>query len=674
MPPCVLRAQWVRANGPYSENTTKFAVVDGFIYASNYIYAYNGGSFRSSDVGSTWKLPKMPMLNWTELESAAGKIFAVEGRDPYVNAFYMSSDSGTSWILLNIHFPIFNGPYGRSDTAWFTNFCSTKSAAFVAIEDKEHTNFSGLYRSTDNGTSWSWPKTPIEPTSILATGRLMIARTLGNEGWIRSLDDADNWDTTSLTTLPYLTIVDLTENDSGFFIGTNQGIFFSSDSGLTWEARNKGLKSFNITQLAISENMLAVATIDSGVFVSTNDGANWIAMNSGLITKHVTNVAFVSNKLIACDSIFGSNKHLFRSAGLDSSWQALYCPWGDVGLTSLMVDSNKMFSGSPACIFVSTDSGLTWYPEKGWNIDTSIFTVNLEGYPGVNALGCFDGIYFLGSESGEIYRSTDKGASWAKVQAGGNGTSAHFDFAFLDGKLFANDGTGLLMSDDTGKVWTNAGKHLPAFGVSSFDTLDGGLIYGTSDTTLFISYDGGMTWSSKGTDPWWSVQSLATVGGDIFVSDINNYWNYQTDFYLSTDGGTTWNSVSQGFDYYTANQIVAAYGYLFACGPGIYRRPLSDFGISSVAQTPIVTSTGLTSYPNPFSESTQITFTSVTAGYADISIVNLLGEQVACIFSGELDAGPHSFTFLGSALPEGMYECLVHMSGRVEKVGMVLLR
>ena len=64
----------------------------------------------------------------------------------------------------------------------------------------------------------------------------------------------------------------------------------------------------------------------------------------------------------------------------------------------------------------------------------------------------------------------------------------------------------------------------------------------------------------------------------------------------------------------------------------------------------------------------------VSAGYANISIVNLLGEQVARVFSGELDAGQHNFTFTNTTdLPDGMYECLVRMNGRVETLPMVLL-
>jgi hypothetical protein len=125
---------------------------------------------------------------------------------------------------------------------------------------------------------------------------------------------------------------------------------------------------------------------------------------------------------------------------------------------------------------------------------------------------------------------------------------------------------------------------------------------------------------------------------------------------------------------------------------GLYELiiPLGDFGTGDTVIVPNafrVTSSSIVSmneldlsnlpivtFPNPFSQSTQISFTSDEAGFADISIVNLLGEQIAHLFSGQLDAGQHHFTFSSTAgLPEGAYECLVRMNGHVEKQPIILL-
>ena len=62
------------------------------------------------------------------------------------------------------------------------------------------------------------------------------------------------------------------------------------------------------------------------------------------------------------------------------------------------------------------------------------------------------------------------------------------------------------------------------------------------------------------------------------------------------------------------------------------------------------------------------------SGYADVSIVNLLGMQLAHLFSGEVGAGEHSFTWDAAKMtaPRGMYECLVRMNGQVETLPVVV--
>ena len=60
--------------------------------------------------------------------------------------------------------------------------------------------------------------------------------------------------------------------------------------------------------------------------------------------------------------------------------------------------------------------------------------------------------------------------------------------------------------------------------------------------------------------------------------------------------------------------------------------------------------------------------------------MNLLGVEVARIFSGELAAGEHPFTWdasvgaTGDGCATGMYECLIRMNGRVERLPVMLTR
>jgi hypothetical protein len=82
---------------------------------------------------------------------------------------------------------------------------------------------------------------------------------------------------------------------------------------------------------------------------------------------------------------------------------------------------------------------------------------------------------------------------------------------------------------------------------------------------------------------------------------------------------------------------------------------------------------GLQSYPNPFSQSTRIVFTTEDAGYADISAINLLGAEIAHIFDGELAPGEHRFSWDASGCAPGPYLCVVRMNGIVQRVPLIRL-
>jgi hypothetical protein len=79
-------------------------------------------------------------------------------------------------------------------------------------------------------------------------------------------------------------------------------------------------------------------------------------------------------------------------------------------------------------------------------------------------------------------------------------------------------------------------------------------------------------------------------------------------------------------------------------------------------------------FPDPFSQSTTISFSSSERSVAEVTIVNLLGAEVACIFSGELGAGNHQFTWYASGMPPGMYVCVVRMNGKVQQTPILLMR
>lgn len=63
----------------------------------------------------------------------------------------------------------------------------------------------------------------------------------------------------------------------------------------------------------------------------------------------------------------------------------------------------------------------------------------------------------------------------------------------------------------------------------------------------------------------------------------------------------------------------------------------------------------LTSYPNPFNESSTISFSLSKAGYVNLAVVDITGRQVAVLVNGNLPAGNHRVRFSAENESSGVY-------------------
>ena len=73
-------------------------------------------------------------------------------------------------------------------------------------------------------------------------------------------------------------------------------------------------------------------------------------------------------------------------------------------------------------------------------------------------------------------------------------------------------------------------------------------------------------------------------------------------------------------------------------------------------------------YPNPFNPSTQIGFSLPRAGIVNLSVFNILGQQVATLVSEHREAGAHQIEFDGANYPSGIYFYrLQHNDGSVTR-------
>ena len=176
----------------------------------------------------------------------------------------------------------------------------------------------GLFRSTNNGVSWTRINSGL--TSIYvwviavdSSGHLLAGSQ--DAGLFRSTNNGDNWTATSLANLP---ISSIAVNDSGYiFVGTGYGVFRSKDGGDSWSEETTGLTSLDITSLAIDplNDFIYAGTYDGGVFKSTDNAKNW--NQTSLSTEWVASLIINSSGYIFAGT-WGNG--VYRSTNEGDNW------------------------------------------------------------------------------------------------------------------------------------------------------------------------------------------------------------------------------------------------------------------------------------------------------------------------------------------------------------------
>ncbi|MBK6910197.1 MAG: T9SS type A sorting domain-containing protein [bacterium] len=79
-------------------------------------------------------------------------------------------------------------------------------------------------------------------------------------------------------------------------------------------------------------------------------------------------------------------------------------------------------------------------------------------------------------------------------------------------------------------------------------------------------------------------------------------------------------------------------------------------------------------YPNPFNPTTNIAFDMVEAGHVTISVFNIMGQKVAELVNGSMDAGRHVVSFDAAGLSSGLYLYKMEANGFTAQSKMVLMK
>jgi len=387
-----------------------------------------------------------------------------------------------------------------------------------------------------------------------------------------------------------------TSMDEDLFIGTDGGVYHSTDNGDSWNLVDDGMWNPTVLSLATLGSELFAATHGGGVFRSTNKGTTWSPANNGL-GGSTSSLAVIGSFLFAGE--FSTSGGVFRSDNLGSSWTRVGTITDQIG-TLAVIDTILFAQTRQTGVYRSTDYGTSWIPvNTGLPIDTTICL--LAPFDTILYAGTSIGLYcstdygdnwtevdmvtndmvfnsasigttlFIGTGNGGIY-STDDGTNWKTVT-----TSLYHNCLYAHGSdLFAGTSRGVYRSEDLGETWTEGFAGLISTSVRAMMTW-GDYLYAVTLSGTFRSNDGGISWTSFGPG-----------GHSIAIDEHHFYIGSSGHVVCSTDNGVNWEWVPVAPGLFV--RAVALHGTdLFAGmdgeGAGVYRITYNAPGWWTITQT-----------------------------------------------------------------------------------------
>ncbi|MDR3627894.1 MAG: T9SS type A sorting domain-containing protein [Ignavibacteriaceae bacterium] len=259
------------------------------------IYSVNSYSGENNQVKN-----KPPGFNfwydsWVHLFANSTNIFAGVGNADR-GGIYISTDYGKSWSDNGINWNESNPNFAENINC----FAKIGSNLFVG------TNY-GVFLSSDIGKSWNSSDTGFsyQVMDLAVVGTDIYAGTTG-EGIYRSTDNGASWNAVN-NGLTNLSIYGLTSIGTNIFAGTTGGgVYYSTDNGTNWSATNSGLTNYMVNVLTSNGNDIYAGT-DNGIFFSTNNGVSWknISLGTPVDSIAIINISVLDSNLFVGTNGFG---------------------------------------------------------------------------------------------------------------------------------------------------------------------------------------------------------------------------------------------------------------------------------------------------------------------------------------------------------------------------------
>ncbi len=736
-------SQWEWAGGIPLGEYSSVGSVGKWIFVNG---AYSGQKMVvSSDLGESWFTTNIdPGVHGFTLLTAGQDTLLLALRGSTV---FTSLDGGHLWA------PSYTGlpPEGVGTLAYSRGSGTSPSGIMMAASAS-----SGIFTSTDAGAHWvpsDSGLTTVNATSVISIDSIFLVGT-SDRGIFRSENNGVTWSST-LNGLNDTNINTLATVAGIGFAASARRVYRTVDLGLTWQlipqVAPDSVQSFVLVPISGQMDSMAIYVVTtSGFFRLASDDSAWVAVNhpqSNLPGGLLTFAAAEANLYMSTEY------SIYRSTDLGSTWfpvgafvsggevltghlsskynhPRLYMGdcfstnrglgwWGmrqhldgsSVSVTTVCRDTSALGYDQIAVgtdsgrVELSNDGGQTWrvIPRPGkWS----------SGYKPV-AVAAMDGFVFAALElsayslqSGDsvagVYRTSDNGATWQKMNTAGLTDSLVLSLDVFHAKyggrvLFAGCWRHLFRSTNDGESWTedtvspvhtgrkfirevDGALYLCTQGtISSEYLLDGSNVSTFDSARVYQSTDVGETWKDvTGNLNCQFVRGFAAVSRPQYPSRVFLAACSDHAVLTSSEGGNQWEDFTSGLPYFTFGGPVGAdEQFVYVALFGIQRRTWDDAIISTTegAHAGLPREFVLCqNYPNPFNPTTTIAYDLPKASQIRLEIINALGQKVHTLVDGEQAAGRYQVVFDGKNLASGVYFCRMRTGDFVDTKKILLTK